>query len=261
MKRIIISAVLLLAGMQAAFAWGGKGHATVAALAERHLTPEARQAVTALLGCSIVDEASWMDKHRKDKEYAYTGSYHCMAMNHDGVYDTSWRMATGGDCVTGLTFAEYSLRNAEKLHLTDSAKVFHIRIMVHILGDMHCLCHAYVMPERNHWKCSFGGETFRYHAFIDYLPDRLFPEMEPSDIAAKLDNWKPSRIRKACKGTFEQWAQECCDRDQVIYEVNPYGTKVLDPDSVEKLRPAAEEAMQVAGYRLAMLLNKCFGNK
>ena len=46
-----------------------------------------------------------------------------------------------------------------------------------------------------------------------------------------------------------------------IYEVNPYGTKVLDPDSVEKLRPAAEEAMQVAGYRLAMLLNKCFGNK
>ena len=74
MKRILLFAALFLAGMQAAFAWGEKGHATVAVLAERHLTPEARQAVTALLGCSIVDEASWMDKHRKDKEYAYTGS-------------------------------------------------------------------------------------------------------------------------------------------------------------------------------------------
>ncbi|MBR1869529.1 MAG: S1/P1 nuclease [Bacteroidales bacterium] len=259
MKRIMLFAVLFLAGMQSVLAWGDVGHRTVVRLAERHLTEKTKQNLAAFMPGPLQDDASWMDRHRKDKEYAFTSDFHCMAMNHDGVYDPSWRIAKGGDCLTGLNFVDYTLSNMDKLNLSDSVKVFHVRLLIHILGDMHCLCHAYIMPERNHWKCTLGGEEFRYHAFIDHLPDRMYPGIDPAKIAEGLDTWRPSRIRKACKGSFIDWAQECCDRDQIIYEVNPYGTSNLDPDSVEKIRPAAEEAMQIAGYRLAMLLNKYFG--
>jgi len=40
-------------------AWGCKGHETVALIAEKHLTPEARQ---------LVGEASWRQPHRSEAE-------------------------------------------------------------------------------------------------------------------------------------------------------------------------------------------------
>ncbi len=44
-----------LLGAQAAQAWGCKGHQTVALIAEKHLTPEARQIVQKLLGDNAID--------------------------------------------------------------------------------------------------------------------------------------------------------------------------------------------------------------
>ena len=261
MKRFFLfaaaAAALLFLSLKAS-AWGGIGHQTTVAVAMRHITDRARRNIEAFYPGPVVKDASWMDKHRRDAEYAYTGSYHTMAMNHDGIYDPTWRIEKGGDCVTGLRFSDYCLSHMDQLHLTDSAKIFQVRILIHIVGDMHCPCHSYIMPERNQWKCTFRGEHYRYHGFIDHIPDLMFEGMTIDEIAEKVDTWKKGPIRKICKGTFEDWAQEICDRDQEIYRVNPYGTKELDPDTVEKLRPCIEEALAVGGYRLAFLLNKYF---
>ncbi len=54
MKRLLVRLCLalclpFLACAPAAEAWGCRGHETVAALAEKHLTPQAKQALLALL--------------------------------------------------------------------------------------------------------------------------------------------------------------------------------------------------------------------
>ena len=258
MKKILLPLLLTFVGVNA-LAWGGIGHQTVVVIAERHLTKETVKKIETLIPYDLRNDASWMDKHRRDEEYAFTGSYHTMAMNHDFVYDPSWRLATGGDCVTGLQFLEYNLTHQQQLALTDSVKVLNIRMLIHIVGDMHCPCHSYVMPERNQWKCRFDGKDYKYHGYIDHITDILYEGMSIDRIARKLDTWTEEQIAAAQEGTFVDWAQDCCTRDRAIYEVNPYKTFDLDPDTPEKLRPCVEDALRVAGYRLAFLLNKYFG--
>jgi hypothetical protein len=52
---IFALSALLLTAAPSADAWGCRGHETVAALAEKHLTPQAKQALLALLTANPID--------------------------------------------------------------------------------------------------------------------------------------------------------------------------------------------------------------
>lgn len=261
MKKTFLSALILIAMSLNALGWGGIGHQTVVVVAERHLTDNARANLASLFGYPLRNDASWMDTHRKDFEYAFTGSYHTMAMNHDFTYDPSWRIATGGDCVTGLEFVDYMFMHADILGLGKDAWQLYARMVFHIVGDMHCLSHSYVMPEKNQWDCTYKGKSYRYHGFLDHITDIMYEGMSIDEVAAKVDICTEDQIRAWQRGSFAKWAQDCCTRDKVALDVNPYGTAELDPQTVEKLTPAVEEALRAAGYRLALLLNRYFGGQ
>ena len=258
--RYIIFCALALFLCQTLGAWSSTGHKIVAELAIRHLTPKARARIAQLLPGGIADEASWADLHRNDSEYEFTDAYHTMAMNHDYAFDPGWRMWLGGDCVTGLYFTDYNLGNQARLSLSDSVKILNIRLLVHIAGDMHCPGHAYVMPEENHWDCTFESETTTYHVVVDKAPNRIYKDMTPAAAAASLDTYSEEEIRACCAGSFEDWAQECCQRDRILYEVNPLYTAVLAADTIERITPVVQESLRVSGYRLGFLLNKYFNN-
>lgn len=259
MKRIALAALLVLSATSA-FCWGGKGHQIVAEIALRQLNQRAETRLSALFPDGITAEASWADTHRKDAEYLFTDAYHTMAMNHDLAYDPGWRMWKGGDCVTCMDWLDYSLSHRQALHLTDSATVFQVRMLVHVVGDMHCPCHAYIMPEENHWECTFQGETTTYHKVIDGAPKTIWGSAKVANIAASLDTYTDVERILCCKGSFTDWAQETCTKAGILYEVNPLNTAVLADDTVTRLTPAVQEALRVAGYRLAFLLNKYFGD-
>jgi hypothetical protein len=84
---IVVCVLGGLLGAQTAHAWGCKGHQTVALIAEKHLTPEARQMVQKLLGddpidprlrrwCGnattdlLVDASTWADDVRNERKTA-----------------------------------------------------------------------------------------------------------------------------------------------------------------------------------------------
>ena len=67
MKKIIFIALTLIMCSQAAFGWGRVGHATIAKIAQDHLTPKARQIIDEYLdGESIVKYASYADKEKNN---------------------------------------------------------------------------------------------------------------------------------------------------------------------------------------------------
>lgn len=254
-----LSALVLSSGV--AGAWGAIGHKTIVIIAENHLTPRAKENIKKFYPGRMAEEASWADKHRRDAEYKFTGAWHCMGMNEDFRYDPSIRIGvSGGDCITGLQHIDYCLSNADVLNLSDSTKIFNLRMLIHVVGDMHCLCHCYQYPRDNKWKCEFGGETKTYHSFVDHFPDILYEGMTEEKIARKLDRLTPEEAEEAVKGSFFDWANDCCDRSRIIYEINPYGTYILNPETPELLRKDIEKAFVLAGYRLAFLLNKYFDN-
>lgn len=264
MKKIIISTVVaassLLFFAQPAFSWGSVGHKIVIAIAERHLTAKAQKNLAHYMPEGLVKDAVWADKHRHDDNYAFTTHYHTMMMTEDYVYAPALREPTGGDCITGLNVIDYNLTHREALAMTDSMIVFNIRMLIHIIGDMHCPAHVYLKAAPNNkWKCTYRGKEYpKYHSILDHLPDGIFEGQTCREAAGNLDKWNCKKIKEAQGGSFTDWAQDCCSRDRIVYDVNPVGTYDLDPDTEKKLEPACVEALTIAGYRLAAMLNKYF---
>lgn len=259
-KLVIISLTLAVIAPQTVCGWGKVGHRTVVALTERYLTAKAQSNIAHYFPEGLQKEASWADAHRHDEAYDFTTHYHTMMMTDDFVYAPALREPKGGDCVTGLNVIDYNLSHREALHMTDSMVVFNTRMLIHIVGDMHCPAHSYLKDAPNNkWKCTYKGKEYRnYHTIVDHIPDGLFEGQSASEAAGNLDKWDKCRIREVQSGSLTDWAGDCCRRDRILYEVNPVGTYDLAPDTEERLAPACIEAITAAGYRLAFLLNKYF---
>src|SRR5690348_285338 len=88
-----VAILALGASAPAANAWGCKGHQTVALIAEKHLTPEAKQFVDSLLSANpidpslkrwcgnatsdlMVDASTWPDDVRRDRKSTRLNSSH-----------------------------------------------------------------------------------------------------------------------------------------------------------------------------------------
>jgi hypothetical protein len=77
MKKILLAILLCAVMTGAAWAWDNRGHATIARIAERHLTPRAKANIEKYLdGQSFVYYASWMDFNRHKPPFDITRDWH-----------------------------------------------------------------------------------------------------------------------------------------------------------------------------------------
>ena len=257
MKKLIISALMAVVLCFNLQAWGSLGHRTVIAVAQRHLTEKTKANIAKYMDYDLKKDAVWMDKHRKDEPIAYTTAWHVYNVDENHNYDPNPRQDKG-DAIYALTLADYNLSHYKEL--SDSAVVMNIRMVIHFAGDMHCPVHSYFPGPRNFWPFRFNGEDYTsFHAFYDGMPERLWPDADPDELAAKLDNCNACQRKKITRGNFYDWARACGDRNVHIYDINAPLTKELDPDTVEKSREIISLQLRDAGYRLAFLLNKYFG--
>lgn len=268
MKKIIFAAVA--AASIAAFipvpaqAWGGLGHKVVIAVAQRHLTEEAKKNIALYMPYNMQKDAVWMDQHRKDKDIAFTTSYHTYNVDGEtGTYEASNRYYKG-DCVRALYVSDYILRNRKEL--SDSATLMNIRMIIHWVGDLHCPTHSYLVSDKvQTWPCELNGKPYAtFHSVYDKMPQLLYPEQTADEVAELIDDASPRQMKKIAAGSFIDWVPGICELNWLIYEINPAPenlkeVQVLDPDTVEKSRELCNRQMRDAGYRLARLLNEYFG--
>jgi nuclease S1 len=135
-------------------AWGCKGHQTVALIAEKHLTPEARQLVEKLLGenpidpklrrwCGnatpdlMVDASTWPDDARNER---HNGPWHYIDIPR-GKHKGSLEEYCGADgCVTRAIDEQRAIlkdKSADPLKRAEA-----IRYLIHFVGDMHQPLHV-----------------------------------------------------------------------------------------------------------------------
>lgn len=257
-KTILASLIILSFACQDALAWGKPGHQTVVAVAQRHITERAKNNLEKYFAYDIKEDAVWMDKHRKDKDIAYTTAWHVYSLDTKDQYDPNAR-AHKGDAAYALWLCDYNLRDGKWMEATDSAVVMNVRMLIHFVGDFHCPTHCYIDGRRSFWDCTLNGKNYGgFHGLYDKIPDLLYPNADPDVLAAQLDNCSKREIKKICKGDVCDWAHECAVNNRLIYEINPFGTPELDPETLEKSRELVNTQLRNAGYRLAYLINKYF---
>lgn len=134
--------------------WGCKGHQTVALIAEKHLTPEARQWVEKVLGenpidpklkryCGnaipdlLVDASTWPDDVRNER---HNGPWHYIDIPR-GKHKGSLEEYCGTDgCVTHAIEEQLAIlkdRSADPVKRAEA-----IRYLIHFVGDMHQPLHV-----------------------------------------------------------------------------------------------------------------------
>lgn len=184
--------IVLLAGIFAVListapptnAWGCKGHQTVALIAEKHLTPEARQLVQKLLGenpidlklkrwCGnatsdfMVDASTWPDDVRNERK---NGPWHYIDIprgKHKGELD---EYCDSEGCVTRAIEEQRAIlkdKSADPVKREEA-----IRYLIHFVGDLHQPLHAINNADR-------GGNCVPVKYFRhEPLPNTQHPERE-----------------------------------------------------------------------------------
>ena len=196
MKRIatIVIAMLVMLESASVYAWGPMGHDVVAAIAEQHLTKKAKKNIDKLLGGkSIVYYASWMDNIQNSpywkNGYNKTKTWHYANVDEGFTYQTMQKNKDG-DVVSGLEFLTGELTNRYD-ELTDSMRVDYLKMIVHMVGDLHCPMHAGRLSDRggNKTKVKWFGQQTNIHSVWDSKMIESARKWSYSGWVEQLDVW------------------------------------------------------------------------
>ena len=82
-------------------------------------------------------------------------------------------------------------------------------------------------------------------------------------IAAEIDTLTPEQVAKIQSGSIEDWTYEFVQYGHRARSITPPGLDVayLTPEQENAAAALADEAVVVAGYRLAYILNTIFADK
>jgi hypothetical protein len=256
---LILLAAVLLSAPREALAWGQNGHDAVAAIAEANLTPKARAAVESYLGGrSIIYYSTWMDAIRHTPEYKHSSQWHTAAVD-ERFHHTPAVAREGGDAMTALDDILKILRDYKK-HPAGTVAL-NIKYAVHLLGDMHCPVHVKYTTIKTSFNVYIYGKKATYHSVWDgnAVDAHKWGYLEWVHQMNRLDK---DQIAKVTAGTHRDWFHENALDSRVIYEWVAPDMKLAGndyKDFINKAAPLAESQIQKAGYRLAKILNDCFG--
>ncbi len=281
LSRRLVPMVVLPIVLACLGGWGRTGHAVIADIAYRELTPEARAKVDAILaGQTIQETASWADGVRgRNDEFPWTSPLHYANLPADAIrYDDTSMRPPEGNVVSGVTRFAAQLVDAEASELERRQALM---FLVHFVGDLHQPLHAGNAEDRggNDIDISWFGSERRLHSIWDsgiidaasgepwpVMGDRLYREVTPQDRLAWTVNdplpgdsvLGPALVEAAGRWVLEsrRFANTHAYRADGFSDGEAFvdGTE-LGADYAEHCEPVVELRLKQAGVRLGRLLN------
>lgn len=286
--KILFSLFLSFPG--SSWAWGSLGHQTVALIASHHVTGETQYQIDKILGGEDLVEASlWPDTVKKQDPWTFTGPYHYVNMDAGKTYwDSS--LSTKGDALRALAMYAEALGSSD---VTDENKKTALRMITHLIGDLHQPLHMGLSSDWGGNKILFLFDTDLQIAPTDSVPgtgktytpnlhslwDDDIPKYDYFQFC-KLSEWPMNAIEYSMclekKFSFanekavldlETWMQEdALLLKNVVMNFDYVKDSETDKASIHKsymdaAAPIASKQIYLAGMRLAMTLNAILGDQ
>jgi S1/P1 Nuclease len=287
-NRYVPIAVFAAVSAPVMLAWGPTGHRVVAEIAQRHLTPAARERIAVILrGYSLAEVANWADELRSDPQFDKYKKLH-FATVPDGL--KSYRDAKPdpcGDLVTAIGALSAFLKSGARddlfavKALTDksdgtgknacnprqtepiSADTA-LRLLVHFMGDLHQPLHV--------GGTDLGGnavnvnwmkrwQTNLHSTWDDEMVD--FERLDYLEYAGFLDHASEAEVARLQAGDTIAWADEDVAMRPALYVFPDDKPPVTGPHLISygytgAQRDRMRSQLMKGGLRLAGLLNKIF---
>ncbi|GIV36850.1 MAG: endonuclease [Cyclobacteriaceae bacterium] len=237
------------------FAWGPTGHRVTGHIAQKYLNKKAKKALHRILGGeSLAMVSTWMDEVRSDSAYDYMADWHWVTIPDGQTYEQAEKNPNGDIIMT----IERIIEELKTHKLTPRQEAERIKILVHLVGDLHQPLHVGRGNDR-------GGNDIRVMWFraesnlhrvwdSDMIDDTRLSYTElaeslllPSDSLRKA--WQSTSVR--------QWAYESMAFRKQVYDT---GNSRLGYAYSYKYFHIVRQRLLQAGIRLAGILNEVYGH-
>lgn len=252
MKKLILS-FLLITTSTLAFSWGQTGHRATGLIAEQHLSKKAKAQLEKRLGHSLAIASTWMDEVRSDSTYDYMEDWHWVTIPDGSTYEQTEKNPKG-DIIEAIDRMITSLKSKT---LTPQQEVEHIKILIHLVGDIHQPLHVGRGDDRggNSVKVKWFGHDSNLHRVWDseMIDDT---HLSYTELAMSVNIPSEKAIKSLQTSNVKQWAYESMTYRKNVYAIGDGKLSYAYP--YYNFHIVRDQLMK-AGLRIAGLLNEIYG--
>jgi hypothetical protein len=258
-KLILCSAFLYLPFTSAA--WGLLGHRIVGQIADSYLTKHAKKAIAEILGDESVAMASnWPDFIKSDPSYNYLSSWHYIDFKPGLSADSIKAYLikdSATDAYTKLNFLIAQLKNKD---LAQDKKVLYLRLLIHIVGDVHQPLHVGRVEDQggNKIKVMWFGVSYNLHTIWDTQLIN-FQQLSYTEYATAINHTTKDSRTQLQSQPIADWLVESNAVAEKIYGDIKEPDQKLDYGYNFKYLDTLNNQLLKGGVRLAGILNEIFG--
>jgi hypothetical protein len=256
LKTFWIASVVLVSILPS-FGWGQTGHRVVGEIATSQLKPCTEKKIAAILqGESLAMCSTWMDEVKSDKAYDHWDPWHyCTIGDHQSYAEAG--TPSQGDILMKL---DEITRELETKKFKHGGEANAIKILVHLLGDLHQPLHVGRGDDKggNDFKIKYFGKSSNLHRIwdSDLIDGTQLSYTEYSQHLLRTTT--QDRVKQHQSGSYLDWANESkALRMAGIYP--PADLENLSYQYGYENYSRLEERLVQAGIRLAMVLNRIYG--
>jgi hypothetical protein len=241
-----LAGIVILGASFSALAWGTEGHQVIALIAEKELTPAAREEVDRLLalepGATMASISTWADEHRTPQ----TAAWHYVNFPRGDCNYEPERDCPDGRCVVDAIERQAKILGS---NAPDEQRLKALKYLVHFVGDVHQPLHGGHQDDK-------GGNTYQLQSFM--RGSNLHAVWDSGLIKNLNENAETIASRLAKGPQAEKWtpvqaAEESC---QIVATPGFYPGRLVGGDYADQFTPTMEGRLGLAGKRLAELMNR-----
>ncbi len=256
MRKAILSLLLLTVFLPTSYSWGPIGHRVVGLIAEQHLSKKALKKIKVVLGKETLAEVStFMDFIRSDSKYRHMSPWHYCTIPDGKTYEEAGTPEEGDVIVT----IERLIAELESKNFTDYDEAFALKMLVHLVGDIHQPLHVGNGEDRggNDVKLEYFFRSSNLHRVWDsgIIDQQNYSYTEYVDWinhvdATKVKTWQSASVR--------DWAAESMSLRSQVYDI-PENLKLSYRYNYDNIETVNLRLLQ-GGVRLAGVLERIYGS-
>ncbi|EOR94396.1 putative S1/P1 Nuclease [Arcticibacter svalbardensis MN12-7] len=259
-KITLIAGLILYLPLQS-MAWGMLGHRVVAEVAESYLSSKARKQIKMIMGDeSITMSSNWMDFIKSNSSFNYTGSWHYVNLPAGLTYEqakAALAKDTSANAYNKILFVSAELK---KKTVSKELKQFYIRVLVHMVGDLHQPLHCGRVEDKggNDVDVKWFNHPDNLHSIWDSnLPE--YQQLSYSEYTRFINHPNPTQLKEWQHDDLTTWVFESYQISEKLYKEAETNTSYGYKYNYEWVDTMNNQLLK-GGIRLASLLNGIFAH-
>jgi hypothetical protein len=235
--------------------WGQNGHRVTGKIAEKHLTRRTKKCIDEILkGQSLAFVSTYADEIKSDRKYRDYNVWHYVNMDLDQTYEQADKNPQG-DLVQGIEKCTAVLKDK---NCSDEDKVFHLKMLVHLVGDLHQPMHIGRKEDKggNDVQVQWFGNGSNLHRVWD---TNMIEDWNMSyiELAENADDLSKKQIEFIQEGSVVDWVNEVHEVTKEVYNSVKVDENLRYNYSYDHFGIVRTQ-LQKGGIRLAKVLNEIY---